>query len=392
MKSKTPRKSFKKILFILVILLIVLFTLYLFVFKQDKEVEPSTVEVHKGDLTEIVKATGEVYATEIVDVGAQVSGQVQKLYIRLGQNVKKGELLAEIDSTTQLNKLNNDKAEIESTKASLIAKKMTLKTAKQRYERQLKLFNADAGSREDLEQAEDQYQQAIADVDSMNYRIKQLQISVNTAQTELGYTQIRSPLTGTIVSLPVEAGQTINFSQTTPLIAKIANLEQMEIRMQVAEGDYTKLKVDMPVKFSTLSDPQFKREGVIRSIDPALTTLTKGTYDSNNDNSNAAVFYYARMIVNNPDRKLSIGMTTQNDIVINQRKNVLMIPKSAVIGEGAQATVRIYSANKQVETRKVKTGVSDFNNIEIISGLKEGEKIVTDFQESESSAPAQAGV
>jgi membrane fusion protein, macrolide-specific efflux system len=391
MKDKKQLKSRKKILIAIVVLLILLITLYFFVFNKKEVAEPTTQNVQRMDISEIVKATGEVYATEIVDVGAQVSGQVQKLYIKLGQDVKKGELLAEIDSTTQLNKLNNDKAELESTKASLVAKKITLKTAKQRYERKLKLYKSDAGSKEELEEAEDQYQQAVADVDSMVYKIKQLQISVNTAQTELGYTQIRSPLSGTIVSLPVEAGQTINFSQTTPLIAKIANLDRMEIRMQIAEGDYTKLKVGLPVKYSTLSDPNIKREDKVHSIDPALTTLTKGTYDSNNENANSAVFYYARMIVENLDRKLSIGMTTQNDVIIHRKNKVLAVPKSVVMGEGDQTTVYVYGANKKIETRKVKTGISDFNNIEIISGLKEGEKVVMELPEGEASSALTAG-
>ena len=389
---QTKKKS-KKLKFFLIslILLALVIAAYFFYQAQKKKPEPATVEVTKGDITQIVKATGEIYASDIVSVGAQVSGQVQKLYIQLGQNVKKGDLIAEIDSTTQLDKLNTSKAELEAAKADLVAKRVSLQTLKQNYQRKLTLFKAEAGSREELEQANNQLKLAIADVESNEFRLKQLQINVNTAQTELGYTQIRSPLTGTVVSMPVEAGQTINFAQTTPLIATIANLEKMEIRMQVAEGDYTKLKQNMPVQFSTLADPNTKLEGVVKSIDPALTTLTKGTYDDKTENANAAVFYYARMMVDNPERKLIIGMTTQNDIIVNQKKNVLKIPKTTVIGYGSDATVYVYHQNQKPEQRKVVTGISDSNDIEIQSGLKLGEKVLAEApdESAENSGDAK---
>ena len=149
--------------------------------------------------------------------------------------------------------------------------------------------------------------------------------------------------------------------------------------MQVAEGDYTKLKVNMPVKFSTLADPNLKLTGDIQSIDPALTTLTKGIYDDKSENANAAVFYYARMLVDNPERKLSIGMTTQNDIIVNQKKNVLKAPKTTVHGFGDDASVYLYKKDEKPEKRSIKTGISDSNDIEIISGLKAGEKILSEI-------------
>lgn len=387
MKPKKTRKSSKIIFLLFLSIVVLLIVLYFFVFAKKSKIEPSTFEVKTGDITELVKATGEVYASEIVSVGAQVSGQVQKLYIRLGQPVKKGELIAEIDSTTQLDKLNTSKAQLESAKAELAAQKIALQTAQQDYQRKLTLYQAEAGSKEEMEQSKNALKQAQANVETKQFQIKQLQINVNTVQTELGYTQIRAPLSGTVVSLPVEAGQTINFAQTTPLIATIANLDKMEIRMQIAEGDYTKLKVDMPVRFSTLADPKIKLNGKIQKIDPALISLTKGTYDNKSENANSAVFYYARMTVDNMERKLSIGMTTQNDIIIHQKNNVIMIPKTTVMSENETSSVFVYTPDKKTEKRQVKTGVSDFNHIEITSGLKAGEKILMEFpDDSEKEA------
>lgn len=379
----------KKLGLFLVVFLVLLFAaafaFYYNKIKSATEVAPSTSTVLRGGITENVKAVGEIYATELVSVGAQVSGQILKLHIKLGQTVNKGDLIVEIDSKTQMDKLNTAKAELESAKADLAAKRMSLVTSEKNYIRKRKLFQVDAESKELVEQAENQLKQDEMGVESAKLRLKQLQINVNTAQTELGYTQIRSPLSGTIVSLPVEAGQTINFAQTTPLIAVIANLEQMEVRMQIAEGDYTKLKPNMPVIFSTLADPAIKLNGQVMSIDPALTTLTKGTYDNKAENTDSAVYYYARMIVDNPRKMLSIGMTTQNEIIINQKKNVLTIPKTATFENGDQTMVSVYGVDKKITPRKIKTGISDFTQIEVVQGLKEGEKVLTEFQDGVGS-------
>ncbi|MGB8810055.1 MAG: efflux RND transporter periplasmic adaptor subunit [Acinetobacter calcoaceticus] len=379
----------KKLSLFFIVFLVLLLSVVIFIYyskvKSSTEVTPSISIVKKSDIKETVKAVGAIYATELVAVGAQVSGQILKLHIKLGQSVKKGDLIVEIDSKTQVDKLNTSKAELESVKADLAAKRMALLTSEKNFIRKKKLFQAEAGSQELFEQAENQLKQDEMAVETAKLRLKQLQINVNTAQIELGYTQIRSPLTGTIVSLPVEAGQIINFAQTTPLIAVIANLEKMEVRMQIAEGDYTKLKPDMPVIFSTLANPTIKLRGAIKSIDPALTTLTKGTYDNKTENTDSAIYYYARMIVDNPDKMLTIGMTTQNEIIINQKKNVLAIPKTAIFENGNQTTVSVYGTDKKINPRKIKTGISDFTQIEVVEGLKVGESVLTEFQDSANS-------
>lgn len=384
----------KKLSLFFIVFLVLLLSVVIFIYyskvKSSTEVTPSISIVKKSDIKETVKAVGAIYATELVAVGAQVSGQILKLHIKLGQSVKKGDLIVEIDSKTQVDKLNTSKAELESVKADLAAKRMALLTSEKNFIRKKKLFQAEAGSQELFEQAENQLKQDEMAVETAKLRLKQLQINVNTAQTELGYTQIRSPLTGTIVSLPVEAGQIINFAQTTPLIAVIANLEKMEVRMQIAEGDYTKLKPDMPVIFSTLANPTIKLRGAIKSIDPALTTLTKGTYDNKTENTDSAIYYYARMIVDNPDKMLTIGMTTQNEIIINQKKNVLAIPKTAIFENGNQTTVSVYGTDKKINTRKIKTGISDFTQIEVVEGLKVGESVLTEFQDSAN--PERKGI
>lgn len=154
----------------------------------------------------------------MVSVGAQVSGQIEKLAVQLGQEVKKGDLIADIDSTTQRNDLEINKAKLNTYEAQLVSREIALKVAESQYEREKKLKTRDAASDESLENAENTLAAARASVDETKSLISQTQISVNTAETNLGYTRILAPMDGTVVSVPVEEGQTVNANQTTPTI------------------------------------------------------------------------------------------------------------------------------------------------------------------------------
>ena len=194
--------------------------------------EPVTI----GNITRTVNATGEVGAVQLVSVGAQVGGQIKKLHVVLGQDVKKGDLIAEIDSVPQLNQLETDKARLQSYESQLAAKKVALKIAKTKYDREMQLKKRDAASKESLEDAENAYALAKAEVTELESQIRQARIAVNTDEVNLGYTRITAPLDGTIVSVPVDEGQTVNANQTTPTIVQIADLDKMEIRDRNLRG------------------------------------------------------------------------------------------------------------------------------------------------------------
>ena len=187
--------------------------------------EPVTI----GNITRTVNATGEVGAVQLVSVGAQVGGQIKKLHVVLGQDVKKGDLIAEIDSVPQLNQLETDKARLQSYESQLAAKKVALKIAKTKYDREMQLKKRDAASKESLEDAENAYALAKAEVIELESQIRQARIAVNTDEVNLGYTRITAPLDGTIVSVPVDEGQTVNANQTTPTILKLAKLKLMSL-------------------------------------------------------------------------------------------------------------------------------------------------------------------
>ena len=314
---------------IAIVLLIAAVAAYVVWSNRPEKVEYITEAVRKGDVNLSVNATGVVSAAQQVTVGAQASGQIKKLYIKVGDQVQKGDLIAQIDPTTQQNTLQTRRAELASQMAQLENQKIQLQIATKQYQREQNLLAADASSAEAVENAKDSWSAAKASVKQTEAAIKQTNIAINTAEVELGYTKIVAPFSGTVVSVPVEEGQTVNANQTTPTIAEIADLSQMEVKLEIAEGDITKVSQGMPVEYTILSEPNARFKTTLQSIDPGLTSLTDGNY-SESSSSDSAVYYYAKLLVPNDEGKLRIGMTTQNTIIAKEAKNVLLVPTMAV--------------------------------------------------------------
>ncbi len=344
--------------------------------KPKNEINYLTEPVVRTSIAQTVSATGEISAAQLVDVGAQASGQIKKLHVTLGQQVKKGDLIAEIDSTSQLNNLNTNKAKLDTYQAQLVSADIALRSADKKYKREQALWQEDATSREALEDAQDAFAAAKASVAELKSSIRQTQIAINTAEADLGYTRITAPMDGTVVAIPVEEGQTVNANQTTPTIVQVSDLSNMLIKMQIAEGDVNKVKAGMKLTFTTLSQPDNVREATLESIDPGLTTMSQGSYTTSTDTTDSAIYYYARSLVPNEDNVLHIGMTTENTITINQAEKVLAVPKLAVKQRGGKQYVRVLGENNQPQEKEITTGLSDNMNTEVKSGLGEGENVI----------------
>lgn len=335
-----------------------------------------TETVHKGVIRQTVSATGEITPSNMVDVGAQVSGQIKKLHVKLGQVVKKGDLIAEIDSTTQVNNLNLNKAKLETYQAQLVSAKIALSNAQKQFARESALWKEQATSKEEWENAQDTLAAARAKVAELKSSIKQTQITINTNEADLGYTRIVAPMDGTVVSIPVDEGQTVNANQSAPTIIQLADLSVMLNKMQIAEGDITKVKAGQQVEFTILSDPDDVMKGTLESVDPGLTSMSQGSYNKSTDSTDTAVYYYARALVPNTDGKLSIGMTTQNTVSIREAKNVLIIPSITIKKHDGKTFVRVLDGNNKTVEREIVTGLKDSMNTEVKSGLRAGEKVV----------------
>ena len=375
-----------KILIILLILGVGGYFVYDNFFKvKDEKVEFITKKAKKGSFSKKVDATGEIFATELIDVGAQVSGQIKKLYVKLGDQVKKGDMIASIDSSTQQNSIDNKEAQLAIYKAQLESAKVALNIAKTQFDRENALFAKNATSKQEFESAKNTFSSNSAKIKELEAQIKQTNIELSTAKINLGYTKITAPRDGTVVSVQVEEGQTVNANQTTPTIVNIADLSRVKMKMQIAEGDITKIKVGTPVEYSILSEPTKKFQTTVSSIDPGLTTLSDGSYGSSSSSkssysssssSSSAVYYYAQSIVDNKDGILRIGMTTQNELLIANVEDAIIVPSIGIKKDENGTFVYLLKDGKPVKTA-VKTGIKDNLDTQIISGINEGDEIIT---------------
>ncbi|WP_148805263.1 efflux RND transporter periplasmic adaptor subunit [Campylobacter concisus] len=375
-----------KILIILLILGVGGYFVYDKFFKvKEEEVEFITKKAKKGSFSKKVDATGEIFATELIDVGAQVSGQIKKLYVKLGDQVKKGDMIASIDSSTQQNSIDNKEAQLAIYKAQLESAKVALNIAKTQFDRENALFSKNATSKQEFESAKNTFSSNSAKIKELEAQIKQTNIELSTAKINLGYTKITAPRDGTVVSVQVEEGQTVNANQTTPTIVNIADLSHVKMKMQIAEGDITKIKVGTPVEYSILSEPTKKFQTTVSSIDPGLTTLSDGSYGSSSSSkssysssssSSSAVYYYAQSIVDNKDGILRIGMTTQNELLIANVEDAIIVPSIGIKKDENGTFVYVLKDGKPVKTA-VKTGIKDNLDTQIISGINDGDEIIT---------------
>ncbi|ELM5363995.1 efflux RND transporter periplasmic adaptor subunit [Campylobacter jejuni] len=372
----------KKIVLIILIAILGSVGAYFIFFNNDEKISYLTQKIQKKDISQTIEAVGKVYAKDQVDVGAQVSGQIIKLYVDVGTHVKQGDLIAQIDKDKQQNDLDITKAQLESAKANLESKKVALEIANKQYQREQKLYAAKASSLENLETQKNNYYTLKANVAELNAQVVQLEITLKNAQKDLGYTTITAPMDGVVINVAVDEGQTVNANQNTPTIVRIANLDEMEVRMEIAEADVSKIKVGTELDFSLLNDPQKTYHATIASIDPADTEVSDSSTSSSSSSSSSsrssssnAIYYYAKFYVPNKDDFLRIGMSIQNEIVVASAKAVLAVPTYAIKSDPKGYYVEILENQKAVK-KYVKLGIKDSINTQILEGVNENEELI----------------
>lgn len=368
-------KITKKKLIVVAGIVVVLFFVFNKMGSKPEKAVFLTEEARRGNIEQTVIATGTVRSNNRVEVGAQVSGKITKMNVILGQEVKKGDLIATIDSTTQENDLEKAKSQLESYETQLESKKTTLEVSSSKYRRAANLYKVKSISQDDYETAKEEYAAAKSGVREIEELIKQAKIEVKTAETNLGYTTIVSPIDGVVISIPVSEGQTVNSMQTTPTIVQVADLKKMLIKPEISEGDITKLKEGQEVEFTILSLPERVYKAKINSIDPAATTLTDDEYEESASDTDA-VYYYANVVVDNEDNILRIGMTTTNVIKVAQVENVIVVPSIALQKRDGKYFIKVLEEKDKVVEKEVEIGINDDLNTEIKEGLTEGEKII----------------
>jgi macrolide-specific efflux system membrane fusion protein len=336
---------------------------------SDSNSQISTLKVERGDIENTVTATGMVSPKSYVDVGSQISGQVTKLHVEVGDMVKTGDLLAEIDKTVLETKVESSKAELAYQIAQLQDREAKLTLARLAYERQKELLANDATSKEAHESAEAAFLSAEASIAMIKAQIIQTESSLKENRANLEYTKIYAPMSGTISSISVKQGQTLNANQNTPTILQIADLSIASIEADVSEADVTKLKKGMGVYFKTLG-----------SSNVWNTTLLK--VEPTPKINNNVVLYKAIFDVNNTSGDLMNSMTAQVFFVLSSAKNTLIVPITAVStrdGDNSRATVMLKQKDGSFIPKRVEIGVSNRIHVEILSGLSENDEIAANF-------------
>ena len=230
---------------------------------------PQTAVADFADLTTTVQATGVLVPLRKVDVGAQVTGQVQKLYVELGQHVRQGDLLATIDPTLAQKELQGQEAALEQQDATLESKRIDLAAAELELERQKKMFIGDATSANDLENAKNRVASLSADVRGFSAQLRQTRIQVDSLQAKLNYTRIVAPIEGDVINIQVQEGQTVTAAQQVPTVMTLAQMDTMTVRARVPEADVMRIRRGQKVYFTTLGNSALRHYGTVRTVQPS---------------------------------------------------------------------------------------------------------------------------
>lgn len=354
----------------------------------------ATVKVARADIQETVSALGVLVPSRYVDVGAQVSGQLIKLPVALGDTVKQGQLVAEIDPTRYAAQVGEDQALIADLSAQLAGSQAKLALTRWTYDRTSRLAPVGGATEQALEQSKSDLKAAETTMASLRAQIDKARNALKVDQANLAYTRIRAPISGLVIS-PTSAvygnawgkldiahqGQTLNANQNAPLLMRIANLDRMVVRAQVSEADITKLKIGMPVYFTTLGRPDRRIEAKLDTIEHTPELI------------NGAIFYDADFEVPNADRSLLPQMTAQAFFVVQEARNAAIVPLAALASTQRQSGARIPGCpaaaavaenvdcvrvlvNGQPEARPVTVGIKNEVNAQILDGLQAGDQVI----------------
>jgi HlyD family secretion protein len=392
--------SMKRIVLIVVLVLLLAaggFFGYRAYFSGSKSPRFKTEAVASGSIISQVVATGTVNPVTLVQVGSQVSGTIQKLFVDFNSVVREGQIIARIDPALFQAKVDQSQADLINAKAVLENQRVTLADTQRTLERYKSLYKDNLVARNDLDQAQVKYDQAIASVKTAEAQIGSAKANLASARTNLNYSIIRSPVNGTVVNRNVDVGQTVAASLQAPTLFTIAqDLTNMQVDTNVDEADIGRMKTGQTANFTVDSYPGETFTAQVFQVRNAATTVQN------------VVTYDVVLRVKNPDLKLKPGMTANVSIIIDEKDGVLKIPNAALrfkmpVPSSKTNTIDelrkkwkgwsmlwIYEGEKKPRPTFIKPGISDGKYTEIAKGrLKEGDLVITEIiTDKEKKGPA----
>lgn len=407
----------KKYLVAAVVLAIIAAVCIYFVKSRKPEITYKTVKVDRGTVVSTVAATGNLSAVTTVQVGTQVSGTIQKLYVDYNSRVKKGQAIAEIDPSLFSAAVEQSQGNTLSAEANLQKAKVTLADAERTWQRNKKLLADGIVSQGDYDVAETAWQSARTSLKAAEGSLAQAKGALQQARTNLRYSIIRSPVNGVVISRAIDVGQTVAASFQTPTLFTIAqDLTKMQIEVSVDEADISRVVLGQGASFTVDAYPEQKFSGKVvqKRSAPVITQNV--------------VTYVVVVNVDNSDLKLLPGMTANVAIQVARKENVLKIPLAALrfkpkggdsktdsaslkekpAGAAAPADRGGREGGGRPGDRKgggglqvfvlrdgkpvavpIKTGISGSGGIELVEGgLKEGDEVITEQRGGDTKKPA----
>jgi macrolide-specific efflux system membrane fusion protein len=387
---------------------------------NQQQNQPLLATVATGNIENTISSAGSLKPSDFVDVGAQVSGQLEKLYVEVGDKVEANQLLAEIDARTQESRVQASRAALGALEAQIASRQASLDLSRANAQRQERLRAANATSQQDYDTAMANLASAEANYTQLQRQIEQSRSTLSSEETALEFTRIYAPMAGTVVSIEMNEGRTLNANQQAPTILRIADLSTMTVQAEISEADIGNLRIGMDIYFTTLSGGPRRWRGSLRQILPTPVI------------ENNVVLYTGLFDVENSDGTLLPEMTAQVFFITAAAYDVLTVPVGALSfgetgapgapgaapaaggnGEAAiaaarqgrpagrrppsgndtvparrPATVTVMAADGTQQPRDVIIGVSSRVSAEVISGLQEGEQVVAGIIQA-AAAPRQ---
>lgn len=354
---------------------------------KSNQIHYETRQVEKCTITQVVEASGTINPVNIVSVGSTVSGLMKEIYVDYNTEVKKGQLLAQIDPATFQAAVDQNRAQINNAEANLAKLNAEMVYAQKTYNRYKNLYAKNFIARAELDQAESDYLSKRASIGAQKASIAQARANLNTSMTNLGYTKIIAPVDGTIIKRAIDVGQPVAASFQAPELFTIAqDLKKMQIEVNVSEADIGKVKVGQEVDYTLDGYPDSTFRGEVTQVRLDSTTTSN------------VVTYTVIVSVDNEDLKLKPGMSANVSIITSKSENVLCVPSVALkytpetTGQKyKQQGIWLLENNEPVRVN-IKEGASDDSNVEIISKkIKAGDSVIIGQTGGKSSSKPKTG-
>lgn len=335
-----------------------------------------TATAQVADVEDAVMATGTLQPAQVVDVGAQTSGQIMSMKVQLGDRIEAGELIAVVEAFQLQNQIRRAENQIRQATARLNATRGNLALQEGNLAREEALMEKGVGTQLKLDQARNQVANARSTLTERENDLRNQQINLADARNNLERSNVRAPISGVVAEMVAREGQTINTNREVPTIVKLAKTDVMTVRAQISEADIIKVRPGLPVYFTVLGDPDRRYHATLltRELTPAGGVLdpTEGGLAA------GAVYYNVLFEVENTDGVLFPGMTADVRVVLDEVTGVLTIPAAALVRETADDSylVEVVESDGSIDQREVMIGLANNTMVEIRDGLQAGEQVI----------------